>query len=258
LAPQEETALIAYVMAGDPSLAETEQIVLTLAQSGADLIELGVPFSDPMADGPTIQQAADRALRHGTTLSAILRTVAALRKRTQIPLVLMTYCNPVLAFGIERFFQEAHAAGVDGVIIPDLPMEEAKRFVSVRLRHRVDLILLVAPTTSEGRMAEISRHSSGFIYYVSLLGITGTVLRNREEVKDRIRALKKATSLPVAAGFGISTPEEAAEIAEVADAIIIGSALVKIIATASHDPAYLTLLSETVRTLKRAIGKGHP
>jgi tryptophan synthase alpha chain len=258
LAKQEETALIAYVMAGDPSLGETERIVLALEQSGADIVELGVPFSDPIADGPTIQQAADRALRSGTTLPAILTTVASLREKTQIPLLLMTYCNPVLAFGIEHFFQEAHAAGVDGVIIPDLPLEESRRFVSVRLRHRVDLILLVAPTTPETRMAEISQHSSGFIYYVSLLGITGTALLDRGGVKDRIRTLKKTTSLPVAAGFGISTPDEAAEIAEVADGIIIGSALVKIIATAPDDPAYLTRLSETVRTLKQAIGKKTP
>ncbi len=255
LAKERETALIAYAMAGDPSLAGTERIVLTLERSGANLIELGVPFSDPIADGPTIQQATDRALGSGTTLSGILTTVAALRKRTQIPLVLMTYCNPVLAFGIERFFQEAHTAGVDGVILPDLPLEEARRFVPVRLRHRIDLILLVAPTTPEARMAEIAQQASGFIYYVSLLGITGTALRNRGEVMDRIRTLKKTTSLPVAAGFGISTPDEAAEIAQVADGIIVGSALVKIIATASHDPAYLTRLSETVRTLKQAIAR---
>lgn len=248
-----EKALIAYVMAGDPSLAQTAQIVLEIEKVGADLIELGVPFSDPVADGPTIQKASERALKQGVTLRGVLDLVAMLRRQTKIPLILMTYSNPVYAFGLGAFFKEAKGAGVDGLIVPDLPHEEAKEFLSLAKRHLIDLIFLVAPTTPPERAERIVKDSGGFIYYVSLTGITGAALTEKESIRARIQKLKTITDRPVAVGFGISTPEEAKEMSRAADGIIVGSALVKIIETAQNDPAYLSRLSGRVSSLKAAI-----
>jgi len=256
LAARNEKALIAYVMAGDPSLAETERIVAALAASGADIVELGVPFSDPVADGLIIQQAAERALKSGTSLAGILAMVARLRRNgVALPIVLMTYCNPVYLFGVERFFQKAEETGVDGVILPDLPLEEAHTFCSPRWRGSLPLIFLVAPTTPPDRMAGIAAASRGFLYYVSLTGITGASLTDREAVTSRIRQLKSITTLPVAVGFGIATPDDARVVAQAADGIIVGSALVSIIALARSDPAYLERLQAFVTSLKQAI---HP
>ncbi len=253
LAERGEKALIAYVMAGDPSLAQTEEIVLALESAGADLIELGVPFSDPVADGPTIQRAAQRALRQGVTLTKVLDLVVALRRQTRLPLVLMSYCNPIHAFGIERFFKTAHTAGVDGLIVPDLPMEEAMPFLVQQRRHQVDLIFLVAPTTPPDRAARICSQSRGFVYYVALTGVTGARIQDQTHAMAGIRALKSMTDQPVAAGFGISTPQEAREIAQDADGVIVGSALVKIIETADSDPYHLSHLTAFVSSLKTAI-----
>ena len=259
LARRNEKGLIAYVMAGDPSLAETGRIVAALAAAGADIVELGVPFSDPVADGPVIQQAAERALKQGTSLKEILAMVALLRRGgVAIPIVLMTYCNPVYAFGVERFFQEAGQAGVDGVIVPDLPLEEAKAFCPPHQNRSLPLIFLVAPTTPPARMAAIVAASRGFVYYVSLTGITGASLTDRQAVTSRIRELKAMTTLPVAAGFGIATPDDAEAVARAADGIIVGSALVSIIASASSDPAYLERLQTFVASLKQAIRTSRP
>ncbi|NKE71598.1 tryptophan synthase subunit alpha [Candidatus Manganitrophus noduliformans] len=248
-----EKALIAYVMAGDPTLSETAQIVLEMEKAGADLIELGVPFSDPVADGPTIQKASERALRQGVTLRGVLDLVTLLRRQTKIPLILMTYSNPIYAFGLAAFFKEAKGAGVDGLIVPDLPREEAKEFLSLAKRHLIDLIFLVAPTTPAERAERIVKDSGGFVYYVSLTGITGAALTEKESIRARILKLKSMTDRPVAVGFGISTPEEAKEMGQAADGIIVGSALVKIIETAQNDPAYLSRLSGLVSSLKAAI-----
>ncbi|WDT76646.1 MAG: tryptophan synthase subunit alpha [Candidatus Manganitrophus sp.] len=248
-----EKALIAYVMAGDPTLSETAQIVLEMEKAGADLIELGVPFSDPVADGPTIQKASERALRQGVTLRGVLDLVTLLRRQTKIPLILMTYSNPIYAFGLGAFFKEAKGAGVDGLIVPDLPHEEAKEFLSLAKRHLIDLIFLVAPTTPAERAERIVKDSGGFVYYVSLTGITGAALTEKESIRTRIQKLKSMTDRPVAVGFGISTPEEAKEMGQAADGIIVGSALVKIIETAQNDPAYLSRLSGLVSSLKAAI-----
>ncbi|MCG3115207.1 MAG: tryptophan synthase subunit alpha [Candidatus Manganitrophus sp. SA1] len=248
-----EKALIAYVMAGDPTLSETAQIVLEMEKAGADLIELGVPFSDPVADGPTIQKASERALRQGVTLRGVLDLVTLLRRQTKIPLILMTYSNPIYAFGLGAFFKEAKGAGVDGLIVPDLPHEEAKEFLSLAKRHLIDLIFLVAPTTPAERAERIVKDSGGFVYYVSLTGITGAALTEKESIRARIQKLKSMTDRPVAVGFGISTPDEAKEMGQAADGIIVGSALVKIIETAQNDPAYLSRLTGLVSSLKAAI-----
>ncbi len=253
LSERGEKALIAYVMAGDPSLSQTEEIVLALDAAGADVVELGVPFSDPVADGPTIQRAAERALQQGTTLTRVLELVSALRRRTRLPLVLMSYCNPIYAFGLDRFFKTAHAVGVSGLIVPDLPIEEAQPFLIRHRRHRVDLIFLVAPTTPPDRAARICGQSSGFVYYVSLTGVTGTRLKDQGDAMARIRALKAMSDHPVAVGFGISTPQEAHAIAADADGVIVGSALVKIIATAVSDPDYLSRLTAFVSSLKEGL-----
>jgi tryptophan synthase alpha chain len=253
LAVAGEKGLIAYVMAGDPDLIETEKIVLEIAKAGADAIELGVPFSDPVADGPTIQRAAERALRHGVTLSSVMELVATLRKQTKIPILLMTYLNPVHALGIETFFKEARRVQVDGVIIPDLPLEEAREALILSRRHRVDLIFLVAPTTPFLRIEKIAKAATGFLYYVSLTGTTGAAISEMGSVTERIRQIKMVTRTPVAAGFGISTPEEARAISRLADGVIVGSQLVRIIATASEDPAYLARLSKQVSAFKEAI-----
>ncbi len=253
LAVKGEKALIAYVMAGDPTLSETEKIVLALEKSGVDLIELGVPFSDPVADGPTIQKASERALGHGVTLKSILEFVSTLRKKTKIPILLMSYLNPIHALGIELFFKEAHRVGVDGLIIPDLPLEEAKEVLSWSRRMRVDLIFLIAPTTPAARIEKIVALANGFIYYVSLTGITGASLKETGPITDRIAEIKSMTTLPVVAGFGIATAADARAIARLADGVVVGTRLVKIIETAETDPDYLSHLSEQVISFKAAI-----
>ena len=248
-----EKALIAYVMAGDPSLQETEQLVVELEQAGADIIELGVPFSDPIADGPVIQQAAERALRSGTSLQAILEMVTRIRARTQIPLVLMAYYNNIHAFGYERFCKEAAQAGVDGLILPDMPPDEAGPLKGPAAAAGIPLIFLLAPTSTEARRAFVSRQSQGFVYYVSLTGITGAKLLNLADVGKNVEKIRKVTSLPVAVGFGVATPEDAAKVAAIADGVIVGSAIVKQIAAHREAPDMVKQVAEFVRSLKTAM-----
>jgi len=210
LSAKGEKALIAYIMAGDPNLSETEKIVLEIEKSGADFIELGVPFSDPVADGPTIQKAAERALAQNVTLQAILERVALIRKKTKIPILLMTYLNPIRAIGVELFFKEARDAAVDGVIIPDLPLEEAKECLYWSRRYRIDLIFLVAPTTPFERVKKIASVATGFIYYVSLTGITGATIKEISSVTERISKIKsivKFRSWPVLASAQARKPK---------------------------------------------------
>jgi len=243
-----QCALIPYIMAGDPHLSETPRIVMALEKGGADLIEIGVPFTDPVADGPVIQRAAERALAQGVTLRRVLESVAAIRRTTAIPLILMTYCNPVWALGLDSFFEAAAAAGLDGLIIPDLTPEEASPYLVLARRHRIEMIFFIAPTTPISRARKIAQMASGFIYYVSLTGTTGAPLTDRQAVLARMNEIKSLTDLPLAVGFGISTPEEARDMATVADGVIVGSALVKIIAEA--DPLYLSKLQEAVVAFK--------
>ncbi len=222
-------ALIPYIMAGDPSIDATKEFVLDLEAGGADIVELGVPFSDPLADGPTIQRAAERSLQNGTTLKKVLTLVKEIRRQSDIPLILMTYYNPIFKYGIERFIKKAAGVGVDGVIIPDLIPDEAEDFIGLARQHDLDTVFLLAPTSTRDRIHKVSKASRGFIYYVSITGITGSRLLIGETMKDTLRSIRRATKKPVAVGFGISTPEEASVVAKLADGIIIGSAIVKLI-----------------------------
>ncbi len=248
-----EKSLIAYVMAGDPTLAATEEIVLEVDRAGADLIEIGVPFSDPIADGPTIQKAADRALKYNVSLRDILALVANLRKQTKVPLILMSYCNPIFAYGLPEFFKEARRVGVNALIVPDLPPEEAGGFLPLARRELIDMIFLVAPTTPDERLKKILKAGSGFVYYVPLTGVTGSKLSGKAEICERITHLKTHTDRPVVAGFGIASPEDAKDLGQAADGVIVGSALVKIIGTAAENPNYLSDLSAFVASLKGAL-----
>ncbi len=220
-------AFIPYIMAGDPDLQKTMERVLLLEDCGADIVELGVPFSDPVADGPTIQRAAERALEAGTSLRKMLVFMRDFRKRSQIPVIFMTYYNPIFKYGEETFVADASDAGVDGLIIPDLPPEEAASLIRYCRSRELDTIFLVAPTSTEERMKKILAASRGFIYYVSMTGITGTKLSLEEHFRNHFGKLREMTGKPVAIGFGISTPEDAVNMAAVADGVIVGSAIVK-------------------------------
>jgi len=222
-----ETALVTFVTAGDPDLATTEEIVLELERSGVDLIELGVPFSDPMADGPTIQLSSERALAAGTNLPAILELVKGLRTRTQVPIVLMGYFNPIFAYGAERFAKDAAAAGVDGLLVVDLPPEESAELKGATDREGLDLIFLLTPTSDRSRVEAVSRLGSGFIYYVSVTGVTGARSQVADTLAERVSEVRGELNLPLVVGFGISDPEQAAQVAKVADGVVVGSALVK-------------------------------
>lgn len=247
-----EKALIAYIMAGDPSLDETEAFVLQLVEAGADIVELGVPFSDPIADGPVIQAAAERALRAGTTLKKILNTVTRLRSQTEVPLVLMTYYNTILKYGEVAFCKDAKAVGVDGVIVPDLPPDEAGKLCDAGEHAGLNVIFLLAPTSTAARQAQVARLSRGFIYYVSLTGITGAKLTDKRHVEKKVQEIRRHTDTPIAVGFGIATAEDAREVAAIADGIIVGTALVQIIAANGDRAALTQRLGNFGRSLKAA------
>jgi tryptophan synthase alpha chain len=255
LKARREKALITYLMAGDPSLTETEQLVLELEKAGADIIELGVPFSDPIADGPVIQQAADRALRSGTTLRSILSMVERIRKYSEIPLVLMAYYNSIHAFGPQRFCREAAAAGVDGLIVPDMPPDEAGPLKGPAATCGIQLIFLLAPTSTAQRRAFVARQSHGFVYYVSLTGITGAKLGRVSEIGENVEQIRKISKTPIAVGFGVTTPEDAADVSSVADGVIIGSAIVKQIAAGQQQQGMVANVSGFVQTLKSAMAR---
>ena len=227
LKAQNKKAFIPYIMAGDPSLEKTKEIVLMFEECGADIVELGVPFTDPLADGPTIQRAAERALKNGVTLKKVIALVKDLRQKTKIPLVLMTYYNPVFKYGEERFIADAKDAGVDGVIIPDLPPDEAGEFTRLAKNADVASIFLLAPTSTDERIKKVARASTGFIYYVSITGITGAQLLLDGSIEKSINGIRRITDKPIAVGFGVSTPDEAKAVAGVSDGVVIGSAIVK-------------------------------
>lgn len=239
-------ALIPYIMAGDPTLDATKRFVIDLERAGADIIELGVPFTDPLADGPTIQRASERALKQRVTLRKVLPLVSKIRQSTRIPIILMTYYNPVFKFGIEAFVKEAVRAGVDGVIVPDLIPEEADDFIDFARRHRLDTIFLLAPTSTEERIKKVARASTGFIYYVSITGITGAKLSVNESMKKTLHLIKTLTKKPIAIGFGISNPEDASTVAALAEGVIVGSAIVRLIAEGKD-------IKDFVKNIRKAI-----
>ena len=220
------SAFVPYVTAGDPSLERSVEIVRALARAGADVIEIGVPFSDPIADGPTNQLAAERALAAGTTLSGVLAAVEVVRQDLEVPIVLFTYANPVLRYGIEDFAEDAAAAGVDGVLFTDVPAEEMAPFESHIGAAGLDLIMLITPTSTRQRMKAAARFGGGFLYLVSRTGVTGVRQDLDAGLADNIRMARKVSRLPVAVGFGISTAEQVARVAEKADGVVVGSALV--------------------------------
>lgn len=229
LKAKKQKALIVYLTCGYPDLKTTEKLVLELESRGADIIELGVPFSDPLADGPVIQESSSYALKKGINLKRIFSLVRVLRKNTQIPICLMGYYNPVLSFGPVKFVREALKSGVDGIIIPDLPPEEDRELVSLSKKSGLKTIFFLSPTSSKERMIYIAQVSSGFIYYVSLTGVTGARQNLPLDLRENIRNIKSHTEKPVCVGFGISRPEHVAEVFKIADGAIVGSALIKLI-----------------------------
>jgi tryptophan synthase alpha chain len=246
-------ALIPFITAGDPDLATTEAVIKILDENGADLIELGVPYSDPLADGPVIQAAATRALKQGVRLEQVLDLVRRVSPSVRSPIVLFTYYNPILNRGIEAFLQAAAAAGVRGLVVPDLPLEESEILLQPARKYGIEVILLVAPTTPQERIAAIAAQSQGFIYLVSTTGVTGVRSQLETRVKDRLLELRTVTDKPVGVGFGISQPEHARQVAAWgADAVIVGSAFVKRLAEQSSEKK-LQEVAEFCRSLKAAI-----
>jgi tryptophan synthase alpha chain len=264
-------ALIPFVMGGDPSLAMTAHLMLALEDAGADIIEVGVPFSDPLADGPVIQAAAGRALARGVTPAAVLDAVASVRHRLQVPLVLLSYWNPIVQFGapphghapgqltdgirasVRTFVRTATAGGVSGVIVPDLPVEESRLLRAAARPGGLAVVCLAAPTSPPERLARIAQASTGFIYYVSVTGTTGARAALPADLVRGVRRLKRLTRLPVCVGFGISTPAQAARVARVADGVIIGSALIQAIEGARHRLVRLRQAARFVARMRAAI-----
>jgi tryptophan synthase alpha chain len=229
LAREQKKGFIPFITAGDPDLETTKHLMIELANVGATLIELGIPFSDPMADGPVIQRASERALRHGFGLSEILDVVRDVRKQTKVPIVLFSYFNPLLQFGLEKLVREAEHAKIDGILVTDLTPEEAGRFSAMLRAHEIDLIFLVAPTSTDERLKMIAERASGFIYAVSRAGITGAREAVSAEAEQLVNRVRLVSDLPVAVGFGISKAEHVAEVWRYADAAVVGSAIVKMI-----------------------------
>jgi tryptophan synthase alpha chain len=253
LRARNEAALIPYIAAGDPSLESTRRLVLELEARGADLIELGVPFSDPMADGPANQRAAARGLAAGATIQAILAMVTELRQVTQIPLILFGYYNPIFHYGCDRLCADAARAGIDGILVVDLPPEEARELARPAKGAGLDIIYLLAPTTLLERSRIIARSASGFLYYVSVAGVTGARADLALDLKGNVRDLRGVTDLPIGVGFGISTPQQAREVAVFADAVVVGSAISQLIEAHVDADGMVEIVGEFAGTLKAAI-----
>jgi tryptophan synthase alpha chain len=220
---------IPYITAGDPDLETTYNVMVALAEAGATVIELGVPFSDPMADGPVIQAACERALQAGTTLAKVLEVARRAWEATHVPIVLFSYLNPLLQHGLERLAHDAKASGIAGVLVTDLPAESAQQFTSLLKAQELDLVMLIAPTTSDARLQKIAEHATGFLYTISVAGVTGARKQLSGDVRELVTRIRRVSDLPIAIGFGISTPEQAREAWQFADAVVVGSAIVRII-----------------------------
>lgn len=248
-----QAALIPFVTAGDPDLATTLEVLRALEKGGADGIELGVPFSDPMADGPTIQRASERALKAGASLPLILELVREFRRRSQIPLILFGYYNPFFRYGPKRFAEEAKASGVDGVLCVDLPPEESGELKRWTDGQGLDLVFLLSPTSDAARIRRAAKQGRGFIYYVSVTGVTGARRRLEDPLRSQVTRIRRAVSLPVGVGFGISTPEQAAWVASFADAVVVGSALIGVMEKTDGKREKITQAGRFVAGLKRAM-----
>jgi len=252
LAKHGEMGIVAYLTAGDPTLDATEIIVLAAAEAGADVIELGVPFSDPLADGPTIQRASERALKSGTTLAGILALVGRLRRNTEVPIVLFSYFNPILQMGLEKFATAAAEAGADGVLATDLTPEEAGEYRAILHAHNLDTIFLAAPTSTDTRLAKIAVATSGFLYLISRTGVTGTRDALPEDLPAFVRRVRQQTRLPIAVGFGISLPTHVTVLGGIADAAVVGSAIVAEIEKAATPERAADAVANLIRNLKQA------
>lgn len=242
-------AFIGFLTAGDPRIEKTVEFILAMEEAGCDLIEIGIPFSDPMAEGVVIQDANVRALKHNTTTDDVFDIVKAVRAKSDVPLVFLTYINPVFFYGYEKFFKKCNELGVDGIISPDLPYEEKGEIVDIARKNDVDVISLIAPTSKE-RIQKIASDASGFIYVVSSLGVTGMRSEIKTDLKSILEDIRDVTDLPLAVGFGINTPEQARNIGEIADGVIVGSAIVKIIEEHGEDAT--SVLKEYVSSMKKA------
>jgi tryptophan synthase alpha chain len=253
-----EKALIIYLTAGDPSLEHTKGIIFGLEAAGVDVIEIGVPFSDPTADGPIIEAASRRALQNGVTLSYILDMIKCLRLSSEIPIILYTYYNPIFIYGNERFAKRAKEVGVDGILVVDLPPEESAELRRHTDRLGIDFISLIAPTTSTQRVREIARNAAGFLYSISITGITGTIKPRLADIKRDAERIRGITTLPLAVGFGISTPQQAAQIAPYVDGIVIGSAFVRMVEENRNRADMVHIVSDYARMVKESMGRGNP
>jgi tryptophan synthase alpha chain len=251
-----ELGLVAYITAGDPSLDSTLQFVLALAEAGTDVIELGVPFSDPLADGPTIQRASERALKSGTTLRGVIDLVRRIRQSSQVPLVLFSYYNPILQMGIERFAAAAAEAGADGVLATDLTPEESVEYRQILHARHLDTVFLAAPTSDDERLAKIAAVSTGFLYLISRTGVTGAKDSLAEDLPALLRRVRNSTNLPIAVGFGISQPSHVSVLGGLADAAVVGSELVAEIEKAMSVSAAVTAVRAKVTSLKQAGRRG--
>jgi len=253
-----ERALAPFLTAGDPDLETTAELVVAMERAGADLVEIGFPFSDPVAEGPTIQRSSERGIAHGASLRRVLQLVRDLRDRVDIPLVLMGYANPIYAMGEKRFAADAAAVGADGVIVPDLPPEEGSRLYEACRSEGVDPILLAAPTTTPERLAMLARESRGFLYYVSLTGVTGARAELAGGIEEAVRAARRLGDIPVCVGFGISTPEQAATVGAWADGVVVGSAIVDRIEAAGSPAEAVEDVAAFVAELKAALPRVPP
>jgi tryptophan synthase alpha chain len=251
-----ELGIVAYITAGDPSLDATLKFVLALAEAGADIIELGVPFSDPLADGPTIQRASERALKSGTTLAGVIDLVRRIRQSSQVPLILFSYYNPILQMGLEKFARAATEAGADGVLATDLTPEESEEYRRILAAHRLDTIFLGAPTSTDERLVKIAAASSGFLYLISRTGVTGAKDALPDDLPALLRRARAVTQLPIAVGFGISLPGHVSVLGGLADAAVVGSALVSEIENAKSIDAACAALAGRIRSLKQAAKHG--
>ena len=254
LARRNQKGLVAYLTAGDPAPERTPDLVEALVRGGAGLIELGVPFSDPIADGPVIQRAGERALRAGTSLKAVLEIAAGIRKRSEVPLLLFTYLNPVLRYGLDRLAEDAAGCGIDGCLLTDASVEEARDYVEAMHRRSLDTVFLAAPTSTRRRLELVARYSTGFVYLVSRTGVTGERESLSEAVAPLIRAVRATTSLPLAVGFGVSRPEHVAELASQVEAVVVGSAFVRMIERNADNPSLEIQLEAFARELKHGLG----